>query len=485
MGNSCCKTADNVPAQVIYDVSGTRTDEDLSVAISRLAAEPTVEESSDRTTNDLLVTPICHQPAIPMAEELSGRTVHDLSLIPTHDLTLKPAGDRLDFKEGKWEKEYKKEVEKHVKKHGVHGIEELLMANLKRWEDVEINFGITGDSGVGKSSFINAVRGTKDDDKDAAETGVTETTTEPKGYRHPRNKNIVFWDLPGIGTPNFSELKKYCDEVGLKEYDILLILTSKRFTENNRLLAEEVKSFKKSFFFVRTHVDENYRAESRKDNFDEKKMLDKIRGDCLKNLKNLKVEDEEVFLISNNDPDKWDFPRLIKAIEDDLPLSQKESLMLSLTTLSKELVVEKAQILRGRIWRIAGVSCFGAVIPVSGISIALDAALLTRELDSYKSQLGLPEETSKFFNRLTPEMKETIRKYCISGVTEIRNLLAPYCASATAEEIARYVPILGSAIAGGISFASTYYFLHASLNELEQTAMDFLDEIKAKAPGQC
>ena len=148
-----------MPAQVTYDLSGARTDEELPVAICSLAAEPTAEESSDRTKNDLSVTPICDQPAIPTAEELSGRTTKDLSLTPTHDLTLKPIGDPLDFKEGKWEQEYKKDVEKHVKKHGVQGIKEVLMTNFKRWENVEIHFGITGDSGVGKSSFINAIRG--------------------------------------------------------------------------------------------------------------------------------------------------------------------------------------------------------------------------------------------------------------------------------------------------------------------------------------
>ena len=159
MGNLCCKTTQNVPAQVTYDLSGARTDEELPVAICSLAAEPTAEESSDRTTNDHSVTPICDQPAIPTAEELSGRTTDDLSFTPTHNLTLKPARDQLCITEGIWEQEYKKDVEKHVKKHGVQGIEEVLMAKLKGWRDVELRFGITGDSGVGKSSFINAVRG--------------------------------------------------------------------------------------------------------------------------------------------------------------------------------------------------------------------------------------------------------------------------------------------------------------------------------------
>ena len=42
-----------------------------------------------------------------------------------------------------------------------------------------------------------------DDDQGAAEVGVTETTREPKAYGHPTNPKIKFWDLPGIGTPNY------------------------------------------------------------------------------------------------------------------------------------------------------------------------------------------------------------------------------------------------------------------------------------------
>jgi predicted GTPase len=46
-----------------------------------------------------------------------------------------------------------------MEKHGISGYEELIKTKLRRWKDVEINIGITGNSGVGKSSFINAIRG--------------------------------------------------------------------------------------------------------------------------------------------------------------------------------------------------------------------------------------------------------------------------------------------------------------------------------------
>ena len=48
---------------------------------------------------------------------------------------------------------------------------------VDRLDHVTLNIAVTGETGAGKSSFVNAIRGLQDPDEGAAPTGVTETTT--------------------------------------------------------------------------------------------------------------------------------------------------------------------------------------------------------------------------------------------------------------------------------------------------------------------
>ncbi|CAB3997595.1 interferon-inducible GTPase 5-like, partial [Paramuricea clavata] len=284
-------------------------------------------------------------------------------------------------------------------------------------------------------------------------------------------------------TPNYPDLETYCEKVKLEKYDTFLILTMKRFTENDRLLAEKVKSLNKSFFFIRTHIDADYLGQKRNRSFDEQAMLQTIKEDCLQNLEGSAAGDNAVFLMSNLYPAKWDFARLTQAILDVLPDRQRECLTLSLgvlTSLSTDMLKRKAAVLRGRIWMIASASAAAAAVPLPGLNVIVDLALLTNEVSLYKSQLGLPHENSYEFRKMTPENQEKVRKFCITSSLQMASFLATYTASSTAEEFTRFIPLVGPAIASSISFCSTYNFLHQCLKELEETALEFLDEMTSR-----
>ena len=321
----------------------------------------------------------------------------------------------------------------------------------------------------------------RDDDKNAAEVGITETTKERKAYVYPQNPKITFWDLPGIGTEEFSDLEKYRKKVDLDRYHLFLILTATRFTLNDFKLAKKIKSIGKSFFFVRTKIDVDVKSEKRKRSFDEEAVLQKLRADCSNNLGDLLSDQQDIFLISNHSPDKWDFEeRLTPAILEALPRYQRESLTLTIKGLSTNIVKKKVDILKGRTWMAATASAAAAIIPVPGLSIVVDSALILHEISFYRSQLCLPSLGSSDFFKLSVATQGRIRDVSIQSTAQLYAFLAPYALESSIEEYVRYVPFVGSAIAGGLSFAATFAALRGLLQKVEEASLAVIKESAEK-----
>ena len=57
-----------------------------------------------------------------------------------------------------WVKLEMEELQREIDESGVANIEEFLRKRTERWREVEVNIAITGNSGAGKSSFINTIR---------------------------------------------------------------------------------------------------------------------------------------------------------------------------------------------------------------------------------------------------------------------------------------------------------------------------------------
>ena len=325
-----------------------------------------------------------------------------------------------------------------------------------------------------------------DDDEGAAEVGVTETTRELKAYDHPTNPKIKFWDLPGIGTPNYPDMATYCEKVELEKFDAFLILTGGRFTVEELKLAEKIKSINKNFFLIRTKIDASVDSErKRKRSFNEKAMLQKIRSDCAENLGNLLSEMRDIFLISNHDRDKWDFARLLQAILDALPTYQRESMVLSLgNSVTTDIFQKKVQVLRGRIRYVATLSAAVAFFPIPGLSIAVDVGLILKEFAFYRSQLDLPEKGTDKFEKLHATTQAAVSKLSITTAAQLATYLSVFATESAVEEAVSFIPILGSLIASTMSFTTTYAALQQCLKAVEETALLVLKEAAIEAANE-
>ncbi|XP_067305754.1 immunity-related GTPase family, e4 isoform X2 [Pseudorasbora parva] len=233
-------------------------------------------------------------------------------------------------------------------------------------DSVTLNIAVTGETGAGKSAFINSFRGLGDEDDNSAPTGITETTKQMTMYTHPTKPNIRLWDLPGTGMPKF-KANKFLKDVKFETYDLFIIISSERFKENDVFLAKEIQKKKKSFYFVRTKIDNDIRSVAQKRNFNEQQVLCTIREDCIRNLK--EVGNPKVFLISSYDLGKYEFQKLVDTLEFDLSEHKRFALVQSLPVCSLAMLEKKKEAMEKLIWLAALASGLGAFVPAPVVSL--------------------------------------------------------------------------------------------------------------------
>ncbi|XDV19392.1 hypothetical protein PO909_024875 [Leuciscus waleckii] len=345
--------------------------------------------------------------------------------------------------------------------------------------NVSLNIAVTGNTGSGKSSFVNALREIREDDERAAPTGVTETTMKVTMYEHPTMPNVKIWDLPGIGSPNF-KADKYLKDVKFKDYDFFFILNSERFTQNDIMLAKEIRKQRKNFYFVRSKIDNDIRAEERKKGFDEQKVLSEIRKDCQKNLKD--VGEPKVFLISSYDLEKYDFEILQNTLEEELPDHNRSALLQAWPVCSAASLEKKIKFFERMIWAASLASAGIAVVPVPGLSVACDASIVLLFLSRCYYSFGLDDRS---LSRLSEKVNKPHLKYMAKSkfvaaikekaVTRVQ-VSAALATIATVEFLFSLLPGVGSAIAAGMSFITTQYLLREGLQDLAETARNIRRE---------
>uniref|UniRef100_A0A8C4ZNB9 IRG-type G domain-containing protein n=1 Tax=Gadus morhua TaxID=8049 RepID=A0A8C4ZNB9_GADMO len=355
-------------------------------------------------------------------------------------------------------------IKKALEKNDTDSAALITQKYLGDINNISLNIAVTGESGVGKSTFVNAFRGIDNRDEGAAPTGVVETTMKPEPYPHPRHPNVTLWDLPGVGTTKFPA-DQYLKYVEFEKFDFFIIVSADRLSENDAKLAQEIKKIGRKFYFVRSKIDNNLSDAKRSQReYDEEKTLQEIRENCIQGLEKQGVASPQVFLVSSFHLHLYDFPALQDTMERELPSHKRDFLILVLPNICKSTIYKKKEVFRSRIKYYAILSAFVAAVPIPGLSIAADSSIVAKVLQDYLNGLGLDEKSLEKVSNATKR-----------SLSDVRHSVYPTVLVA-AEEGSRMLPVLKIPIAALLSFTSIYRVLTSTLESLSVDAENVLME---------
>ncbi|XP_055329192.1 interferon-inducible GTPase 5-like [Paramacrobiotus metropolitanus] len=384
-----------------------------------------------------------------------------------------------------------KQIEEAYRLGGTAEFSRILQEEVDGWKAVPLNIAVIGKTGSGKSSYINCARHVTAEDPEGALVGITETTKIIKSYPHPENNMLLYWDLPGVGTENFPR-ETYLDDIEFKSYDFYLILSCMRFTVHDLWLAEVIKNEGKKFFYVRTHSDSDVQNQKKSHpkasaGKSDEEILQEVRKDIIKRLQLNEADQDNVFLIDCHEPSKFDYEKLQERLLKSLPELKREVYLNSLNPirmLSKKILQEKLDALRGRALITAMLSGLCGLVSTPEVSAAADLHLAIRTSTFYLEQLGLDQKSLAataaahgidvdcLDKHVGLRIEDLSTSDCITSLYEQLGHQTP---ARSIEELKSFIPIFGFLLNGPLSSLNTSNALLAILQQMESVAHKVID----------
>ncbi|MCI9845625.1 GTPase [Flavobacterium pectinovorum] len=350
-----------------------------------------------------------------------------------------------------------------------------IIENLKKEYDsiknATVNIAISGQSGAGKSSLINAIIGRK-----VAEVGITETTLNIKKYV---SNGIHFSDLPGCGTEKFP-IKTYLENCNLESFDAVIVVTANRFYENDVWLIKEMIRIGRPVYVVRTKMDTSINDGMHDDNLTEYEVFEKVKNDIKSNIGNIDIKG--IYLTSSREPLKMDLSKLLIDIQHNLSGIKKQRFIADVAPLNEQVLKEKSIVAQKAVSYGAYAAAANGINPIPGLDIGLDIAILIKMSTEIQNIYGLDEksidELSKRMGNTAnfTAIKAKVAQYATKFIARegIMILLKRLSVNIGSKEVLKYIPFVGQIAAAGIGYKMTDSFGCDLIEESEALVREIL-----------
>ncbi|XP_077192983.1 interferon-inducible GTPase 5-like [Paroedura picta] len=348
---------------------------------------------------------------------------------------------------------------------------------LQFFTDVPLSVAVVGEPGSGKSSFVNSMLGKRSGEPGAAETGIQMTTTKAKDYPHPTLPQVTLWDLPGREDSFVS----HTDWVDLNRFDFFIIVGYQRFRTIHADLVHEIQTMGKRFYFVWAKTDLDVEASQRRQpsGYDEEKVLQRIRENCMTSLQDESVIGPQVFLVSNWDSQRFDFPLLWEKLKSDLLWLKRQAFISRLPSLCEPVLERKKAMMKEKIWLKVLYSGLLGLLPVPGFSFVTAMFFFVRFRSQCYRVFGLDDLSLTVLARDVGKLVATLQEVMTSRkLVPVLLWRLPDLFGAILMIVEYFwwnrFPLAGSLLSGGCSFFTTHYMLRRCLTAVSNDTKNVL-----------
>ncbi|XP_030067097.1 interferon-inducible GTPase 5 [Microcaecilia unicolor] len=339
--------------------------------------------------------------------------------------------------------------------------------------NIPLDIAVMGETGSGKSSFVNALRNVTAVGGEEAETGVTATTKKATAFPFSGAPNVRVWDMPGFGTPELP-MELYLEHMELDHYDFFIVIASERYKHTHSVLVKAIVALGKRFFFIRNKIDADMGTgriqETPLPLTEAQERQNRVKQDCIDALRKEGITEPNVFLVSSLAPEEFDMQEVRKTLDQQVPGLKKESLLRTVPALITTIVRKRRKELMKTVYGKALQICLHSIEANCKEAVCSLTSILSeycRELSLDQESLQqIAESTGTPIERLKNEIQCPLAK-------EIKedDVLKQVCKSVPLTALVwTYVPYWGQSSSPEMSLEATYNLLKDAVWDLSGDA---------------